>query len=121
MVITADQGLRGGKKVALKSNADKACEDTPSVRKMVVVKHGAEPTGWVDGRDVWYHELVEAGSELPRRGDGRGRSVVHFVHFRVDGKAERRPAHHRRLYSIRRHDAQICVRLPRWRHLLVYC
>ena len=30
---------------------------------MVVVKHGAEPTGWVDGRDVWYHELVEAGSE----------------------------------------------------------
>jgi len=63
VVITADQGLRGGKKVALKSNADKACEDTPSVRKMVVVKHGAEPTGWVDGRDVWYHELVEAGSE----------------------------------------------------------
>ena len=54
--------MRGGKKVPLKTNADKACEDTPSVRKMVVVKHGAEPTGWNDGRDVWYHELVEAGS-----------------------------------------------------------
>ncbi len=62
VVITADQGLRGGKKVALKTNADKACEDTPSVRKMVVVKRGGEPTGWNDGRDVWYHELVEAGS-----------------------------------------------------------
>ena len=62
VVITADQGLRGGKKVPLKTNADKACEDTPSVRKMVVVKHGAEPIGWNDGRDVWYHELVEAGS-----------------------------------------------------------
>ncbi|OED42382.1 acetate--CoA ligase [Chromatiales bacterium (ex Bugula neritina AB1)] len=62
VVITADQGLRGGKKVALKSNADKACEDTPSVRKMVVVKRGGEPTGWNDGRDVWYHELVGAGS-----------------------------------------------------------
>ncbi len=62
IVITADQGLRGGKKVALKTNADKACEDTPSVRKMVVVKRGGEPTGWNDGRDVWYHELVEAGS-----------------------------------------------------------
>ncbi len=62
VVITADQGLRGGKKVALKTNADKACEDTPSVRKMVVVKRGGEPTGWNDGRDVWYHEIVEAGS-----------------------------------------------------------
>ena len=62
IVITADQGLRGGKKVPLKANADKACEDTPSVRKVVVVKHGGEPTGWNDGRDVWYHELVEAGS-----------------------------------------------------------
>ncbi len=62
VVITADQGLRGGKKVPLKTNADKACEDTPSVRKMVVVKRGGEPTGWNDGRDVWYHELVEAGS-----------------------------------------------------------
>jgi len=62
IVITADQGLRGGKKVPLKTNADKACEDTPSVRKMVVVKHGGEPTGWNDGRDVWYHEIVEAGS-----------------------------------------------------------
>ncbi|MEM7258572.1 MAG: acetate--CoA ligase, partial [Pseudomonadota bacterium] len=62
VVITADQGLRGGKKVALKTNADKACEDTPSVRKMVVVKRGGEPIGWNDGRDVWYHEIVEAGS-----------------------------------------------------------
>ena len=63
VVITADQGLRGGKSVPLKANADKACEDTPSVRKMVVVKHVGDATGWVDGRDVWYHELVEAGSE----------------------------------------------------------
>jgi len=62
IVITADQGLRGGKKVPLKTNADKACEDAPSVRKVVVVKHGGDPTGWNDGRDVWYHELVEAGS-----------------------------------------------------------
>ena len=62
IVITADQGMRGGKPVALKTNVDKACEDTPSVRKCVVVKHGAEPIGWNDGRDVWYHEVVEAGS-----------------------------------------------------------
>ncbi len=62
IVITADQGLRGSKKVALKSNADKACEDTPSVRKMVVVKRGGEAIGWEDGRDVWYHEIVSAAS-----------------------------------------------------------
>jgi len=35
---------------------------TADVRKCVVVKHGAEPIGWNDGRDVWYHEVVEAGS-----------------------------------------------------------
>lgn len=62
IVITADQGLRGSKKVALKSNADKACEETPSVRKMVVVKRGGEAIGWEDGRDVWYHEIVSAAA-----------------------------------------------------------
>lgn len=62
IIITADQGLRGGKKVPLKTNADSACEKTESIKRMVVVKSGGEPVEWKDGRDLWYHELVEAAS-----------------------------------------------------------
>jgi len=63
IVITADQGIRGGKAVPLKSNADAACEGTECVRKMVVVRRGGEPIEWQDGRDVWYHDIVEGASE----------------------------------------------------------
>ncbi len=62
VVITADQGLRGGRTVPLKANADTACEQTDSVKRMVVVKRGGEPVEWKEGRDLWYHELVEAAS-----------------------------------------------------------
>ena len=62
IVITADQGLRGGRTVPLKANADSACENTDSVKRMVVVKRGGEPVEWKEGRDLWYHELVEAAS-----------------------------------------------------------
>ncbi len=63
VVITADQGIRGGKSVPLKTNADAACEGTECVRKMVVVKRGGEPIEWTDGRDVWYHDVVDGASE----------------------------------------------------------
>lgn len=62
MVITADQGLRGGRKVPLKANADIACEKTDSVKRMVVVKRGGEDVQWKDGRDLWYHELINGAS-----------------------------------------------------------
>ena len=66
IVVTADQSLRGGKKVPLKVNADKACEATPSVRHMVVVKRGGESIDWQEGRDVWYHKAVaDVSSDCP--------------------------------------------------------
>ncbi|MEE9335316.1 MAG: acetate--CoA ligase [Granulosicoccaceae bacterium] len=63
IVITSDQGLRGGKKVPLKDNADIACEKTDSVKRMIVVKRGGEEVQWQDGRDLWYHELIDAASD----------------------------------------------------------
>ncbi len=63
IIITADQGLRGGRKVPLKANADIACEKTNNVKRMVVVKRGGEDVEWTEGRDLWYHELVDAASE----------------------------------------------------------
>ncbi len=62
VVITSDQSMRGGKKVPLKTNADKAIDSCPQVDTCIVVKRGGDPVHWVDGRDVWYHEAVGAAS-----------------------------------------------------------
>ncbi len=62
VLITADQSIRGGKKVPLKTNADKACESTPSIQKMIVVQRGGAPVEWQEGRDIWYHEAMASAS-----------------------------------------------------------
>jgi len=62
VVITSDQSMRGGKKVPLKTNADKAIESCPQVDTCIVVRRGGDPVHWVEGRDVWYHEAVGAAS-----------------------------------------------------------
>ena len=60
IIITADEGLRGGRPVPLKANTDAALEHCPSIEKCVVVKRTGGDIGWQDGRDHWYHELIEA-------------------------------------------------------------
>ena len=62
VVITADQSMRGGKKVPLKANADKALEGCPNVHTCVVVKRGGDPVDWNDERDVWYGDAVSTAS-----------------------------------------------------------
>ena len=62
VVITADQSMRGGKKVPLKSNADIALANCPNVHTCLVVKRGGDPINWTADRDVWYHEAVAAAS-----------------------------------------------------------
>ncbi|MGY4403705.1 acetate--CoA ligase [Bradyrhizobium sp. USDA 3315] len=57
VVITADEGLRGGRKVALKSNVDEAIKKTgDTVKSLIVVKRTGGHVAWNAGRDVWYHE-----------------------------------------------------------------
>jgi len=60
MVITADEGLRGGRKVPLKANTDKALETCPSVTTSIVVRRTGGEVAWQDGRDIWYHEATQA-------------------------------------------------------------
>jgi acetyl-CoA synthetase len=55
-VITADEGLRGGRKVPLKVNADAALKSCPSVKRMLVVKRTGGKVDWDPARDLWYHE-----------------------------------------------------------------
>ena len=66
VVITADEGLRGGKHVPLKTNTDKALHDCPNVHTVFVVKRTGNPVQWQEDRDVWYHEAMEdAAPECP--------------------------------------------------------
>ncbi len=62
VVITADQSIRGGKKVPLKANADKALESCPNVHTCIVVKRGGEAVNWHEPRDIWYHQAMESAS-----------------------------------------------------------
>ncbi len=59
LLITADEGLRGGRKVPLKVNADKALETSWSVKNVIVVQRTGGNVHMVAGRDHWYHELTE--------------------------------------------------------------
>ncbi|MEM3704049.1 MAG: AMP-binding protein, partial [Candidatus Bathyarchaeia archaeon] len=58
VLITADGGYRRGKVVQLKEIADSALENTPSVEKVIVVKRTGQEVRMKEGRDLWYHELV---------------------------------------------------------------
>ena len=62
-LITADEGLRGGRGVPLKANADKAVEKAP-IETMIVVKRTGGAVTMTPGRDVWYHEEVAKVSDV---------------------------------------------------------
>ncbi len=55
-IITADEGLRGGKKIPLKANTDAALAKTGSTAKVLVVRRTGGAVTWEKGRDLWYHE-----------------------------------------------------------------
>jgi acetyl-CoA synthetase len=63
LVITADGQYRRGKAAPLKANADEALRDTPTVRHVVVVKRTGVDVDWTEGRDLWWHELVNHQSD----------------------------------------------------------
>jgi acetyl-CoA synthetase len=62
VLITADEGRRGGRTIPLKRNADNALRHCPEVRDVVVVRHTGGDIDWVEGRDLWYHEVCAAAS-----------------------------------------------------------
>jgi acetyl-CoA synthetase len=63
IVITADEGLRGGRKVPLKANTDAALKQCPEVKTVIVVRRTGGAVGWVEGRDVWYHDAMAAAAK----------------------------------------------------------
>ena len=57
-VITADEGMRGGKAIPLKANTDEALASCPNVHTVVTVKRTGSDIGWQEGRDIWYADLT---------------------------------------------------------------
>ncbi len=60
MVITADEGIRGGRRVALKSNVDEALEECSTVKDVIVVRRSGGEIDFKEGRDTWWHDEMAA-------------------------------------------------------------
>ncbi len=63
IVITQDEGRRGGRVIPLKAVTDQACEGERCVKKVLVLRRTGSEVGWVDDRDVWWHEVVDSASD----------------------------------------------------------
>src|SRR5262245_64536399 len=64
VIITADEGVRGGRKVPLKANADAAIEKVGGVDHVIVVRRTGAKVDMQHGRDVWYHEDAKVGDSV---------------------------------------------------------
>jgi len=57
-LVCADEGVRGGKTVAIKANVDQAAAKCPDLKKVIVIKHTGGEIDWHSERDIWYHQLM---------------------------------------------------------------
>ncbi|WP_296899124.1 acetate--CoA ligase [Thiohalocapsa sp.] len=64
LIITSDESVRGGRNVPLKKNVDQALADCPSIDTCIVVKRTGGDVAWIEGRDLWYHEVVDAADDV---------------------------------------------------------
>ncbi|PKM36306.1 MAG: acetate--CoA ligase [Gammaproteobacteria bacterium HGW-Gammaproteobacteria-10] len=62
-VICADEGLRGGKKIPLKTSVDQAVSHCPNVKNVIVIRNTGNDIPWTPKRDIWYHEAMKTASD----------------------------------------------------------
>ena len=63
LVITADMGIRGGKKIPLKKNVDEAIQYCPNIKNTLIIKRTGDSIAWNPDKDLWYEELKEKVSD----------------------------------------------------------
>jgi acetyl-CoA synthetase len=120
VIITADEGLRGGKKVPLKANVDAAIAKAGGVDWVVVVKRTGGKVDMDPVRDVWHHEAAAmVDTDCPVE-PMNAEDPLFILYTSGSTGTPKGAAHHRRLSHLRVDDASVCVRLSRRRHLLVH-
>ncbi len=62
-VVCADEGLRGGKKVPLKTSVDQAVSHCPNVKNVIVIRNTGNDIPWTPKRDIWYHEAMQTATD----------------------------------------------------------
>ncbi|MHA3840917.1 acetate--CoA ligase [Sphingomonas aestuarii] len=71
LLVTADEGRRGGKRIALKANVDEAAKRAPALEKVIVVRATGGAVDMTEGRDLWYHEAAaDAPADCPAEAMG---------------------------------------------------
>ena len=120
ILVTANEGLRGSKRIPLKKISDDAVEGLGVVEKVLVVKRTDAEVKMEHGRDIWMHEATaEERITCPAEWMGLRRSALHPVHLRIDRKAQGPRPHDRRLPHLRRVDIQVRLRRRSRRHPLL--
>jgi acetyl-CoA synthetase len=125
-VITGDGAWRGGNVVPLKANTDAALKRCPDVTTCVVVRRTEQEVGWVEGRDIWYHDLVAGQSAEcePEAMDaedllyilytsgttGKPKGIVHTTGGYLTGIA----ATHRWVFDVKDDDVYWCAADVGW-------
>ena len=131
VLITSDEGKRGGKTIATKHIADAAIKECPLVEHVLVLRRTGNKVPWTEGRDKWWHEeLAKVPNYCPpeimaaedplfilyvsrpcaRRVSAAYVRSICAADVRVDGQAEGRRAHHRRVPPLRGPDGQVRLR-----------
>jgi len=137
VVITTDEGRRGGKSIATKAIVDAAVAGVPGVEHVLVLKRTGKSIPWVEGRDKWWHEEANkvpayCAPEIMNSEDSlfilyvsrffplRPHYSWTFTDFRIDWQAQGPRPHHWWLLAWCRIVSQVCLRHTPWRQICLH-
>ena len=120
-IITADEGVRGGRPIPLKKNTDEALKKCKGDEKVLVVRRTGTPVPWTPGRDIWLHEeLVKVDADCPPV-EMSAEDPLFILYTSGSTGKPKGVLHTSGGYLVYRLDhAPVRVRLSRRRHLLVH-